>query len=295
MTGQYQETLGLPLLHAGKVRELYEWDADRLLMVATDQVSTFDVVLDTPIPDKGEILTRMSLWWFDQLSDLVDNHLVCVEVPSPVAGRAVVCERLDMIEIECIVRGYLTGSGWAEYRDHGTVCGITLPPGLANGSKLDEPIFTPTTKAALGQHDEAIGFTAVIDRVGAETASAIRDLTLAIYRRAERIAAARGIILADTKLEFGRRADGTIVLADEVLTPDSSRFMDVATWQPGSRLDSYDKQFLRDWLTHQSDWDSASGRPPELPPEIVAATRERYLRAYQTLTGEQCRGSDGRS
>lgn len=286
MTGEYQAKLGLPLLHAGKVRELYELDDERLLMVATDRVSTFDIVLDTPIPDKGEILTQMSLWWYGQLGDLVDNHVVSADVPSAVSGRAVICERLNMIDIECVARGYLTGTGWAEYQRHGTVCGIPLPAGLQNGSRLDEPIFTPTTKAPLGQHDEAIDFGTMSDRGGATTAAALRDLTLAIYRRAEQMAAAVGIILADTKLEFGRRRDGTIVLADEVLTPDSSRFLDAATWRPGHRLDSFDKQFLRDWLTTESGWDRTGGQPPPaLPEQIVAATRERYLRAYETLTG----------
>jgi phosphoribosylaminoimidazole-succinocarboxamide synthase len=288
--GQYQPTPDLPLLHAGKVRELYDWDADRLLMVATDRVSTFDIVLDDPIPGKGEILTQMSLWWFDQLADLVDNHVLPGDIPAPVTGRAMICERLDMMDVECIARGYLTGSGWAEYQDHGTVWGIALPPGLHNGSKLDEPIFTPTTKAPLGQHDEPLTFTALADHVGEPTASTLRDLTLGIYGRAERIAAERGIILADTKLEFGRRDDGTIVLADEALTPDSSRFIDAATWRPGARMDSYDKQFLRDWLTHESGWDPGSGQsPPVLPPQIIAATRQRYLQAYYTLTQDSGR------
>lgn len=288
VTGLYETALGLPLVHAGKVRELYAIDDRRLLMAATDAVSTFDIVLDTPIPEKGVILTQMSLWWCDQLADLVDNHVLSSDVPTPVAGRAVLCERLDMIGVECIARGYLTGSGWAEYRDHGTVWGTSLPPGLQNGSKLDEPIFTPTTKAPVGQHDEAMDFATLTEQVGADTAATLRDLTLAIYRRAEQIAAVRGIILADTKLEFGRRDDQTIVLADEALTPDSSRFIDAATWQPGQRMDSYDKQFLRDWLTEESGWDRSGAQPPPaLPAEIVAATRQRYLEAYEKLTGNQ--------
>ncbi len=282
--------LDRPLLHAGKVRELYDWDGARLLMVATDRVSTFDIVLDDPIPGKGEILTQMSLWWFEQLTDLVDNHVVSSDVPAPVDGRAIICDRLDMFDVECIARGYLTGSGWAEYRDHGTVWGHALPSGLRNGSKLDEPIFTPTTKAPLGQHDQALTFTALADRIGETTASTLRDLTLGIYHRAEGIAAEHGIIVADTKLEFGRRGDGTIVLADEALTPDSSRFIDAATWQPGVRMDSYDKQFLRDWLIEESGWEPARGQsPPRIPPEIIAATRQRYLQAYQTLTQDSGR------
>lgn len=281
----YESVLDLPLVHAGKIRELYAMGDDRLLMVATDKISAYDFVLEPAIPDKGEILTRMSLFWFDLL-DGFPNHVVSTDVPEAVAGRAVVCEKLDMIDIECVARGYLMGSGWAEYQQSRTVCGIELPVGLQNGSRLPEPIFTPATKAALGEHDENIDFDQTVDRVGRETAEQIRDLTLEIYRRAEQYATEHGIILADTKFEFGRRADGTIVLADEVLTPDSSRFVDAATWLPGERIDSYDKQFLRNWLTEESGWDRSSDvTPPPLPAEIVAATRQRYLDAYETLTG----------
>src|SRR4051812_21922321 len=205
----YESVLDLPLVHAGKIRELYALDADRLLMVATDKVSAYDFVLDPPIPDKGEILTRMSLWWVEQLAG-VDNHVVSTDVPDAVAGRAVICERLEMIEIECVARGYLMGSGWAEYQQSRTVCGISLPVGLQNGSRLPEPIFTPATKAPLGEHDENIDFDETVRRVGRETAEQIRELTLGIYRRAEELASGRGIILADTKFEFGRRADGTV-------------------------------------------------------------------------------------
>jgi phosphoribosylaminoimidazole-succinocarboxamide synthase len=280
----YESMLDLPLVHAGKIRELYAMDADRLLMVATDRVSAYDFVLEPPIPDKGEILTRMSLWWFDQLSG-IENHVISADVPEAVAGRAVVCERLEMIEIECVARGYLMGSGWTEYQQTRAVCGIELPVGLQNGSRLPEPIFTPATKAPLGEHDENIDFAETVNRVGRETAEQIRDLTLDIYHRAEEFASGRGIILADTKLEFGRRADGTVVLADEVLTPDSSRFVDASSWLPGERIDSYDKQFLRNWLTEQSGWDRDSGQaPPALPAEIVQATRDRYLEAFRTLT-----------
>jgi phosphoribosylaminoimidazole-succinocarboxamide synthase len=283
----YEEQLDLPLVHRGKVRELYRLDDDRLLMVATDAISAFDYVLASTIPDKGEILNRLSLWWFARMADLVDNHVLSTDVPTPVRGRAVVCERLEMIPVECVARGYLTGSGWLEYQRTGEVCGVPLPPGLVDGSRLPEPIFTPATKAALGEHDENVSLQVVEDMVGRDLARIIRDLTLAVYGRAEAIAAERGILLADTKFEFGRRRDGSVVLADEVLTPDSSRFWDAATWLPGERLDSFDKQYVRNWLLHESSWDRGSGEPPPaLPAEVVAATRARYLAAYEALTGE---------
>jgi len=282
---RYADQLDLPLLHRGKVRELYAYDDGRLLMVATDQISAFDFVLDSLIPDKGAVLTQLSQWWFGQLAGVVENHAVSTEVPEPVRGRAVVCERLEMIPIECVARGYLTGSGWVEYRQSQSVCGVALPAGLHDGSRLQEPIFTPATKAALGEHDENVAYEVVVDTVGADVAERIRELTLAVYAEAERLSQRRGLVLADTKLEFGRRADGTIVLADEVLTPDSSRFWDAAAWAAGV-LDSYDKQFVRNWLLHESGWDRASGEaPPALPDAVVAATRERYLQAYQRLTG----------
>ena len=284
----FADRLDLPLVHKGKVRELYRLDDDRLLMVATDAISAFDYVLAPTIPDKGEILNRLSLWWFDQVADLVDNHVLCTDVPASVRGRAVICERLEMIPVECVARGYLTGSGWLEYQQTRQVCGVPLPDGLVDGSKLPEPIFTPATKAPLGEHDENVSYEVVVDTVGAELAARIRELTLAVYGRAERIATQRGIILADTKFEFGRRSDGTVVLADEVLTPDSSRFWDAVSWQPGGRLDSYDKQYVRNWLLRESGWDRASGEaPPALPADVVAATRERYASAYQQLTGEE--------
>ena len=286
MSAHYRDQLDLPLVHAGKVRELYAIDDDRLLMVATDKISAFDFVLTSPVPDKGAILTQLSQWWFDQLTDLVDNHVLSTDVPAAVRGRAVVCERLTMIPVECVARGYLTGSGWVEYQQSGTVCGAALPPGLVDGARLPEPVFTPATKAALGEHDENVDFATVAATVGDDTAAAIRDLTLALYARAEGIARGRGIILADTKFEFGTRADGTIVLADEVLTPDSSRFWDASTWAPGGPLDSYDKQFVRNWLLHDSGWDRAADQPPPpLPPEIVTATRAKYVEAYEKLTG----------
>jgi phosphoribosylaminoimidazole-succinocarboxamide synthase len=283
----YENQLHLPLIHAGKVRELYALDDDRLLMVATDNISAFDYVLSSQIPDKGAILNQLSLWWFDRIADVVDNHVLSSEVPAAVAGRAVVCERLQMIPVECVARGYLTGSGWLEYQQSGTVCGVPLPAGLVDGSQLPAPIFTPATKADLGEHDENVTFEQVADTVGGELAGQLRDLTLAIYARAGAIARERGIILADTKFEFGRRSDGTVVLADEVLTPDSSRFWDAASWQPGTRLDSYDKQYVRNWLLHESGWDRDAGDPPSLPAEVVAATRARYVEAYQRLTGQQ--------
>jgi phosphoribosylaminoimidazole-succinocarboxamide synthase len=282
----YAHLLDQPLVHAGKVRELYAVGDDRLLMVATDRISAFDFVLDSLIPDKGQVLTQLSQWWFAQLVDLVPNHVVGLDVPAAVRGRAVLCERLEMIPVECVARGYLTGSGWLEYRQTGAVCGIALPDGLVDGSRLPEPIFTPATKAELGEHDENVDFATVAATVGQTTAEQLRALTLAVYARAEEIARDRGIILADTKLEFGRRRDGTLVLADEVLTPDSSRFWDAAGWQPGGRLDSYDKQYVRDWLLHESGWDRASGQaPPPLPDHVVAATRAKYLQAYELLTG----------
>jgi phosphoribosylaminoimidazole-succinocarboxamide synthase len=279
---------GATHVHSGKVRDLYELSDGRLLMVASDRISAFDYILDTTIPDKGEILTRMSLWWFEQLQDLVPHHVLSTDVPEPVRGRAVICERLDMYPVECVVRGYLTGSGLLDYRATGEVCGNPLPEGLVDGSRLPEPIFTPATKAALGEHDENVSYDVVVATVGDTAAGRLRDLTLAVYARAEEIARGRGIILADTKLEFGRRPDGTIVLADEVLTPDSSRFWPADEWEPGHAQPAYDKQIVRDWLlSPESGWDRASGEaPPPLPEEVVTLTRGRYLEAYETLTGQ---------
>jgi phosphoribosylaminoimidazole-succinocarboxamide synthase len=272
---------------SGKVRDLYDLPDGRLLMVASDRISAFDFVLDTTIPDKGEILTRMSLWWFDQLADLVPHHVLSTDVPEPVRGRAVICERLEMYPVECVARGYLTGTGLLDYRATGEVCGIALPAGLEDGNRLPEPIFTPAAKGDLGDHDENVSYDAVVATVGAETAASLRELTLAVYARAEEIARGRGIILADTKLELGRRTDGTIVLADEVLTPDSSRFWPADQWQLGRAQPSYDKQIVRDWLTSRaSGWDRASGEPPPaLPAEVVEHTRARYIEGFETLTG----------
>jgi phosphoribosylaminoimidazole-succinocarboxamide synthase len=279
---------GAAHLHSGKVRDLYELPDGRLLMVASDRISAFDFILETPIPDKGEILTRMSLWWFDRLAALVPHHVLSTDVPASVRGRAVICERLEMYPVECVARGYLTGSGLGDYRATGEVCGIALPAGLQDGSRLPEPIFTPAAKADVGEPDEHVSYDAVVRTVGVDVAADLRPPTLPVYGRAETIARERGIILADTKFEFGRRPDGTIVLADEVLTPDSSRFWPADRWQPGRAQPSYDKQFVRDWLlSPASGWDRASGdAPPPLPDEIVTLTRARYLQAYETLTGE---------
>ncbi len=279
---------GAQHLNSGKVRDLYELPDGHLLMVASDRISAFDYVLDTPIPDKGVILTRMSLWWFDQLAGLVQNHVVSTDVPDAVRGRAVICEKLEMYPIECVARGYLTGTGLNDYRTYGEVCGIALPAGLQDGSRLPEPIFTPAAKAALGDHDENVDFETVAEKVGDDAAAELRMLTLAVYAKAEEIARKRGIILADTKLEFGRRADWTTVLADEVLTPDSSRFWPADQWQPGRAQPSYDKQYVRDWLlSPASGWDRAvGGPPPPLPDEVVDRTRAKYVEAYERLTGE---------
>jgi phosphoribosylaminoimidazole-succinocarboxamide synthase len=280
---------GATHLHPGMVRDLYTLANGDLLMVASDRISAFDFVLDTTIPDKGEVLTRMSLWWFRQLEPVAPSHVLSTDVPPEVAGRAVVCERLDMYPVECVARGYLTGSGLLDYRASGEVCGIALPEGLEDGSRLPEPIFTPATKAELGEHDENVSYDAVVTTVGADRAAELRDLTLAVYGRAEQVARDRGIILADTKLEFGARPDGTTVLGDEVLTPDSSRFWPADQWRPGQAQPSYDKQIVRNWaLSPESGWDRASGEaPPPLPPEVVERTRARYLEAYELLTRER--------
>ncbi len=284
---------GTTHLHSGKVRDLYRIDAGehegRLLMVASDRISAYDFVLDSTIPDKGEILTRMSLWWFEQLSGLVGNHVVSTDVPAAVAGRAVICERLEMFPIECVARGYLTGSGLHDYHRTGEVCGIPLPAGLQDGSRLPQPIFTPATKAELGDHDENVDYEVVVETVGDDAAAELRMLTMEVYDKAHVLARERGILVADTKLEFGRRPDGTTVLGDEVLTPDSSRFWPADEWQPGRAQSSYDKQIVRDWLTSAaSGWDRTSGdAPPSLPTAVVERTRARYVEAFELLTGEE--------
>ncbi|WP_291314077.1 phosphoribosylaminoimidazolesuccinocarboxamide synthase [Corynebacterium sp. UBA2622] len=279
-------------LSGGKVREIYGIDADTLLMVATDRISAFDFSLDPEIPDKGRVLTATSMFFFDLLGD-VPNHLAGPiddeRIPEEVLGRAQVVKRLDMVPFECVARGYLTGSGKKEYDRNGTVCGIELPDGLAEASRLPEPIFTPATKAEQGDHDENVSFAHVADRVGSELAGKLRDATLDIYSRAADYAATRGIILADTKLEFGLDEDGTLVLADEVLTPDSSRYWPADSYEEGRVQPSFDKQYVRNWLTGpKSGWDPASGdTPPELPGSVVEATRDRYVEAYERLSGRK--------
>jgi phosphoribosylaminoimidazole-succinocarboxamide synthase len=277
----------MELLYSGKVRDLYE-DGPDLIMVASDRISVYDIVLPTPIPDKGAILTRLSLWWFERLADLVPNHVIsATRVPDEWAGRAIRCQRLDMIGVECIARGYLAGLGLESYRASGSVSGVALPDGLVEGSALPEPVFTPTTKAAAGEHDEFIDFADVAREAGEQTAEQLRELTLAVYRRGHQTALERGVIIADTKLEFGRAQDGTLTLADEVLTPDSSRFWSSARWHPGAPQPALDKQFVRDWSL-ATGWDKLPPAP-EIPADIVAATRARYVEAYEQITGESWR------
>ena len=280
---------GYTHLYSGKVRDLYATPDDRLLFVASDRISAYDWVLPTPIPDKGRILTAMSLWWFDRLTDLVPNHVISTRVPSAVARRAMICSRLDMLPVECVARGYLAGSAVVEYAESRSVCGVNLPPGLADGAKLPKTIFTPATKAELGDHDVNVTFDEVVAAIGQDEAQTLRRLSLAIYDRAAAIAADRGLILADTKFEFGMRPDGEIVLADEVLTPDSSRYWPADEWQPGRPQPSFDKQYVRDWLTSSaSGWDRTSGEaPPPLPDEVVERTREKYVEAFERLTGKR--------
>ncbi len=278
-------------VYSGKVRDLYEDPHGRLLFVASDRLSAYDWILPTPIPDKGRILTAMSLWWFERLADLVPNHVISTRVPDVVKGRAMVCSKLDMFPVECVARGYLTGSGLVEYRESQAVCGVGLPPGLKDGSKLPKTIFTPATKAALGDHDENVTFDEVVAAIGQDEAQTLRRLTVLAYDRAAAIAAERGIILADTKFEFGMRPDGSTVLADEVLTPDSSRYWPADEWEPGHAQPSYDKQYVRDWLTSpESGWDRTSGEaPPPLPDDVVERTRAKYVEAYERLTGRTFR------
>jgi phosphoribosylaminoimidazole-succinocarboxamide synthase len=276
---------GLERLAAGKVRDMYAAPDGLLLVVASDRISAYDHVLPTPIPDKGRVLTALSAWWFERLSDLVPHHLVSVDdpaIPAEWRGRAMLVRRLEMLPVECVARGYLTGSGLASYRDGGAICGVRLPPGLIDGSRLPEPIFTPTTKAPVGAHDEPMTYPEVEAAVGPARAARLYELTLAVYRRAAGIAAGRGILLADTKLEFGLDTEGGLTLGDEVLTPDSSRWWPADRWQPGRPQPSYDKQFVRDWLS--AHWDR-QGEPPSLPAEIVAQTRARYVEAYERITG----------
>jgi len=283
----YELPAGYTHIYSGKVRDLYRTPENELLFVASDRISAYDWVMPTEIPDKGKILTALSLWWFDKLKDIVPNHVISTDVPKSVAGRAMICKSLEMFPVECVARGYLTGSGLVEYKQNKMVCGNQLPDGLVDGSRLPNSIFTPATKAELGEHDENVDFAHVVKTIGEADATALRDLTLAIYERAEEIARSRNVILADTKFEFGRAADGQILLADEVLTPDSSRYWPAELWQPGKSQPSFDKQFLRDWLTSPaSGWDrSGSTPPPALPAEVVAGTHDKYVEAYERLTG----------
>jgi len=276
----------LPLIASGKVREIYEL-GEQILMVASDRISTFDAVHPTPIPGKGQVLTGMSVFWFELTSGIVPNHLISATdgVPDPVRGRALVVHRLEMLPVECVVRGYLSGSGWNDYQRSGAVCGIALPGGLRESEELPEPLFTPATKAEIGDHDENIDFEGVVRALGdRELADRVREASIAVYRAAAEHARERGIILADTKFEFGLAPDGTLVLGDEVLTPDSSRFWPADGYEPGRAQPSFDKQPVRDWAT-ASGWDR-SPPAPAIPDEVVQGTRERYRDAYERIVGE---------
>jgi phosphoribosylaminoimidazole-succinocarboxamide synthase len=271
-------------VHSGKIRDLYA-DGQDLILVASDKVSVYDVVLPTPIPDKGKILTQLSLWWFGRLADIVPNHVISgTDVPAEWARRAVRCRRLEMIPVECIARGYLAGLGLDSYRASGSVSGVSLPPGLAEGSRLPEPVFTPSTKATTG-HDEFMTFDDMAAEVGAQTAAELRRITLEVYQRGADLAAARGVIIADTKLEFGQAEDGSLVLADELLTSDSSRFWAAEDWQPGRAQRYLDKQFVRDWSSTITGWDRRPPGPP-IPEDVVSATRARYIEAFERITQE---------
>ena len=281
------DSLDLPLLGAGKVRDIYDLGDERILMVASDRISTFDAVHPTPIPGKGQVLTGMSVFWFELTSGIVPNHLISATdgVPDPVRGRALVVHRLEMLPVECVVRGYLSGSGWSDYQRSGAVCGIALPAGLRESEELPEPLFTPATKAEIGDHDENIDFEGVVRALGdRELADRVREASIAVYRAAAEHARERGIILADTKFEFGLAPDGTLVLGDEVLTPDSSRFWPADEYEPGRPQPSFDKQPVRDWAT-ASGWDR-SPPAPAIPDEVVQGTRERYRDAYERIVGE---------
>jgi phosphoribosylaminoimidazole-succinocarboxamide synthase len=285
-------TLPLPLVHSGKVRDLYAVGDDQLLLVASDRLSAYDVILPTSIPDKGAVLTGLSLWWFEQLADVVPNHVVTADVvgalpalepfAEQVRGRSVLVQRLDMVQVECVARGFLTGGGLTDYDRTGLVSGVALPAGLVDGSRLPAPIFTPTSKAPVGEHDLPMTYDEVVAQVGAALAAELRDVTLRVYGRGLEVAEKAGIILADTKVELGLR-DGALVLGDEVLTPDSSRFWPAASWEPGRAQPSYDKQYVRDWLS-AAGWDKTEPGPA-LPDEVVEQTRAKYVEAYELLTG----------
>ena len=279
--------IGWRPLKSGKVRDLYINDRGEILLVASDRISAYDWIMPTPIPDKGKLLTQLSLFWFNKLSHIVPHHVISTDVPAEVTGRAIICKSLEIFPIECVARGYLTGSGWSEYKTNSRVCGIELPQGLLDGSQLPQPIFTPATKAEVGLHDENITFIQAEASIGKERARELRQLTLELYKFASEYAKSRGIIIADTKFEFGVDKAGEITLADEALTPDSSRFWPAESWRPGGAQPSYDKQYLRDWLTGIG-WDKQSP-PPPLPDEVVEKTRARYSEAYAALTGEKFR------
>ena len=284
-------TINLPPVHSGKVRDIFDAGSDRLLMITSDRISAFDVVMNEPVPDKGRVLTAMSAYWFETLADVLPSHLISTDLPDlpqeaqvdGVAGRAMLCHRADMLPIECIVRGYLSGSAWKEYQAQGTMHGQALPAGLRESDKLPEPVFTPSTKAESG-HDENISYDQAVELVGVELAEQARSASLELYRRASEAAAERGIIIADTKFEMGL-VDGTLVVADEVLTPDSSRFWPVDGWVPGATPPSYDKQPVRDYLS-TLDWNKQYP-PPPLPDEVVKASAARYVSAYEIITGRQ--------
>ena len=279
--------IGWRPLKSGKVRDLYINDAGEILLVASDRISAYDWIMPTPIPEKGRLLTQLSLFWFDKLSNIVPNHVLSTDVPAEVSGRAIICKSLEIFPVECVARGYLAGSGWSEYQANQSICGITLPSGLLDGSELSTPIFTPATKAEMGAHDENISFEKAGSIIGLAQIRELERLTLALYSTARQYARGRGIIIADTKFEFGLDSHGMITLADEALTPDSSRFWPAESWRPGGAQPSYDKQYLRDWLT-SIGWDKQSP-PPPLPDEVVEKTRARYGEAYAALTGEKFR------
>jgi len=276
----------LELISQGKVRDIYAVGDDRLLMITSDRISTYDVVHPTPIPDKGKVLTGLTAFWLDRTTDLVPNHVVSfTDVPEELRGRAMLVEKLEMVPVECVVRGYITGSGWKDYGRTGEICGIALPAGLQESEQFPEPLFTPATKADVGDHDENVDFDRAAEIIGDRALlEELKRLSIALYEHGAAHARERGIILADTKFEFGRRADGTIVLGDEVLTPDSSRFWPADGYEPGHGQPSFDKQYVRDWAT-QSGWDKTPPAPP-IPDDVIAGTRARYVEAYEKITGE---------
>ena len=277
--------IGWRPLKSGKVRDLFINDAGEILLVASDRISAYDWIMPTAIPDKGRLLTQLSLFWFNKLANIVPHHVLSTNVPMEVKGRAIICKSLEIFPVECVARGYLTGSGWVEYQRNQEVCGIPLSKGLLDGSQLPEPLFTPATKAEIGEHDQNISFRQTAEITGESIAAELRRLTLTLYSTARDYAKERWIIIADTKFEFGVDSKGQITLADEVLTPDSSRFWPAESWAPGGLQPSFDKQYLRDWLTNIG-WDKQSP-PPHLPDEVVEKTRARYIEAYVALTGEK--------